>query len=99
MTVLGGDAFGVELDAVDRQLAMAEPHDRAIVARRVDREDGGNVDDLPAVIARRGQRRGQVREQAAAVMTAGCVLAVPQMAALHPAADMRAARLTAQAER
>src|SRR3546814_9009488 len=26
MTVLGGDAFGVELDAVDRQLAMAEPH-------------------------------------------------------------------------
>src|SRR3546814_1873559 len=46
MTVLGGDAFGVELDAVDRQLAMAEPHDRAIVARRVDREDGGNVDDL-----------------------------------------------------
>src|SRR3546814_4580746 len=44
MTMLGRDAFGVELDAVDRQIGVAETHQRAVVARRVDDEVLGNVE-------------------------------------------------------
>src|SRR3546814_2947540 len=46
VAVLGRDAFGMELDAVDRQLGVAETHHRAVVARRVDHEPLGNVDHL-----------------------------------------------------
>src|SRR3546814_2646631 len=56
MTMLGRDAFGVELDAVDRQIGVAETHHRAVVARRVDDEVLGNVDDLEAVVACRLKR-------------------------------------------
>src|SRR3546814_11964632 len=97
MAMLGGDAFGMELDAVDRQLDMADAHDRAIVAGRVDREDGRNIDDLKAVVARRGERRGQVCKQAASVVADGRGLAVHQMAALHPSAEMLATPLVAEA--
>src|SRR3546814_10132098 len=61
VAVLGRDAFGMELDAVDRQLGVAETHHRAVVARRVDHEPLGNVDHLEAVVARRLKGRGEPR--------------------------------------
>src|SRR3546814_12292880 len=61
VAVLGRDAFGMELDAVDRQLGVAETHHRAVVARRVDHEPLGNVDHLEAVVARRLNGRGEPR--------------------------------------
>src|SRR3546814_7905573 len=89
MTMLGRDAFGVELDAVDRQIGVAETHHRAVVARRVDDEVLGNVDDLEAVVARRLKGVGQAGEEPAAVVTDGRGLAV------HPmAADRKTTRLT-----
>ena len=36
MTMLSGNALGVELDAVDRQFLVAKTHHRTILARRVD---------------------------------------------------------------
>ena len=42
MAVFGGDAFGVELHAVDRQLGVAEALHMAIVAGGIDREAGGS---------------------------------------------------------
>jgi hypothetical protein len=41
MAMLGGDAFGVELHAVDRQVAVAEAHDMAVVAGGVDDQLSG----------------------------------------------------------
>ena len=43
MAMFGGDAFRVELDRVDRQVAVAEAHDGAVLAGGVDDQGFGNV--------------------------------------------------------
>src|SRR3546814_11464719 len=64
-------AFGMKLDAVYRQLDMVEAHYRTIVARRIDDESGGNVDNLEAVIASRLEWRRQASIETAVVVAEG----------------------------
>ena len=60
----------MELHALDRELPVAQSHDRAVVGLGRDLELGGNrraVDD-ERVVAGGLERVGQVREHAAAVV-------------------------------
>jgi hypothetical protein len=68
VAMFGGDAFGVELHAVDRQAGMAEAHRVAVIGAGVDHEAFGHVLDDQRVIARGGERRGQPGEHAGAVV-------------------------------
>src|SRR5919206_2658683 len=78
MPLLAGDALRMELDAVDRQAAMAKSLKRSVLALGVDGEAIGPF--LPGhgqrVIAGRRERRGEAAEQAAAVVADGAGLAV-----------------------
>jgi hypothetical protein len=96
--MFGGDAFGVELDRVDRQIDMPETHDCAIIAGGVDRQAIWHINHFEAVIAGGGERRWQTRKQAGAIMADGRGFAVHQMAALHRAAEMLANGLMAEAD-
>src|SRR3546814_17690029 len=89
----------MELDAVDRQLGVAETHHRAVVARRVDHEPLGNVDHLEAVVARRLKGSGEPRVKPAAVVADRRGLAVHHMAWLENAPEMLADHLLAHADR
>ena len=67
---LGEDRLGVELDAFDRELAVAEPHHEAVLALGRDLEPLGHrvaVDDQ-RVVPRRGERARHAGEHAAAVV-------------------------------
>src|SRR3546814_1211525 len=66
VTVLGGDAFRVELHAMDGQIAVTHAHDEAVGAGRVHHQrirQAFRLDDQ-RVIARRGEGRGKAREYA-----------------------------------
>src|SRR3546814_15448801 len=70
VTVLGGDAFRVELHAMDGQIAVTHAHDEAVGAGRVHHQrirQAFRLDDQ-RVIARRGEGRGKAREYAGCVM-------------------------------
>ncbi|MCY1176850.1 hypothetical protein D9M73_171370 [compost metagenome] len=97
MAMFGGDAFGVELHAVDRQRGMAHAHHRSVIGARVDHQRVRQILDDQRMIARRGERRGQAREHARSVMRDGRGLAVHQPAAHHAAAEMLADCLMPQA--
>ena len=66
----GQDRFRMELDALDRQFAVAQAHDHAI--RRLCRDLEGRRQGLPLhdqrVVPRRRERAGQSGEDAAAVV-------------------------------
>jgi len=70
MTMFRGDAFGMELDALNVLFAMLQAHDRAI------RQTCGNLQTIGQTVAiddqrmipRRLKRRGQARENAALLM-------------------------------
>ena len=68
LALLGGDAFGVELDAVNRRLGMPHGHHRSVLAPGVGDQRRARVGHRQRMIAGRGERRGQAGEQAAAVM-------------------------------
>ena len=92
MAVLGGDAFGMELHAVDWQLAMAEAHDDAVLGFGADLQgvrQAVALDDK-GVIARRLERRGDAGEQRRAAMADRAQLAVHQHRRAH---DRRPERL------
>lgn len=68
MSVFGPDAFGVELHAVNRQLAVLQAHDDAVVQFGRDLKavgQGGAVHDQ-RMIPRCLERRGQARKKAGA---------------------------------
>ena len=98
MAMFGGDAFGMELDAVDRERGVAEAHHMAIIARRIDDQLGRNILDDQRVIARRRERRGEADEQPAPVMRHLRSLPVHQPAAHHIPAEMLPDRLMAKAD-
>ena len=80
---------------MDRQLAMAEAHHARPVeagglARRIDNKAIGNVLDHQRVIARRGVGRGEVCENAAAVMRYRGGFPVHQSATHHATAEVLA---------
>ena len=100
--MLGGDALGMELDAMDGQLAVAEAHHARSVetgrlAGGVDHEAVGNVLYHERVVARRGIGRGQSGKDTGAVMGEIARLAVHQPATHDRAAEMLADRLVAEA--
>ena len=55
MTVFGCDAFGVELDTMDRQRHMPHAHHRSVIGARVDDEIGGQILDDQRMVARCGE--------------------------------------------
>ena len=64
MAVLGRNALGVELDAVDWQRRVAKTHHRAVIRGCVDDQVGLDVLDDQRMIASRGKGRGEAFEQA-----------------------------------
>ena len=94
--MLGGNAFGMELNAVDGQVAMAEAHDRPVVAGGVDEQAVGNILHDERVIARRGKGRRDTNEKPGAVMGDRRCLAVHQTAAHHAPAEILSDGLMAQ---
>ena len=83
--MFGGDAFGVELHAFDRQVTVAQPHDRAIGQPGCDLKAGRQrraVNDQ-AVIAGGGERRRQARENALTCVVHRAHLAVNDLMAAH----------------
>src|SRR5689334_12280678 len=85
MPVLGGDAFGMKLHAVHRQLPMREPHHQAV------RGFGGHIQiarhgrtlDHQRMIARRFERRIDAAEDTAAAMLDFGQLAVDRRGGPH----------------
>ena len=64
MAVLAGDAFGMELHAEDRQRAVAQRHEQPVLGPGSGHQHVGQrgaIDDQ-AVVARRGERRGEAFE-------------------------------------
>ena len=51
--MFGGDAFGVELDAVDGEAGVAEAHDVAVIRGCIDDKASWNIINDQRVIARR----------------------------------------------
>src|SRR5947209_5074463 len=96
-----GDALGMELDAVERPLAMLQSHDDAV--RRLG-GDGQAVGPARAVddegmVARRLERVGQPGEDAAAAVAYGAQLAVHRPGGAHDlAAEDLADDLVAEAD-
>ena len=79
VAVLGLDALGVELDAVDRQGRVTQAHDRAVRGPRVDLAgSAGTVSGLghQRVVAGGRERRRQAGEHAGAVVLDRAELAV-----------------------
>ena len=97
MAMFGGDAFRVELHAVDGQFPVPESHDMAVVAGRVDDQLFGNIFNDQRVIACCGEGGGEAREQPAAIMADGAGLAMHQAAAHHLATEILADGLMAEA--
>ena len=92
VAVLGLDALGMELDAVDRQARVAQAHDRAVGGARIDLELGRHGLGLgrQRMVAGGGERRRQVGEHAGPVVLDRAQLAVHH---LPRAADRGAERL------
>ena len=100
MAVLGEEALGVELHAVDGQFAVAQAHQFVAVLgpRRGLKHSRQRIVDHQAVVARGGERRRQPGEHAATIMADAAGLAVHQPAgALDHAAESLTDRLVAQA--
>src|SRR5262245_12764859 len=101
MPVLGGDAFGMELNAVHRQGAMREPHHQTVM--RFGR-DGEFVGQAVALDHERVVARGLERAVDAAKDTASFVADVAELAmdrggrAYHCPAEGLADRLMAEAD-
>src|SRR5690606_3620943 len=96
VAVLGEDRFGVELHALDAQLAMAQAHDLAVVGPRGDLEAVGQrlALDRQRVVADRGERVGQPAKDADPRVVDRRGLAVHHLLrAHHLAAERRADRL------
>ncbi len=68
--MFGQDAFGVELNAMDRQGFMRQSHDKAVIGPGGDLKAFGKTFpfDDEGMIARRLKRRGQALEQATALV-------------------------------
>ncbi len=66
--LLGEDRLGVELDALGRQLAVAQPHQHAAAARGLLQAVGQLRVDHQRVVAPDRQRRGQAAEDRAPVV-------------------------------
>jgi hypothetical protein len=99
--MLGGDAFGVELHALDREVAVAKAHDRAVLEPRGDLEAIGQARALhdQRMVARGSERGGQAREDALAVVMHLSELAVHDPVCAHDApAEGLADGLVAEAD-
>ena len=92
VTMLAGDAFRVELDAVDRQDSVAEPLDRGVLAGGIDGEAGGHGGRIERqrMIADGGERGGKALKQPAAIMLDRSGLAVNGRGTDNPSAEMGA---------
>ncbi len=64
----GGDAFGMELDALDRELAVAHPHHLAVGRPGRDLELVGDLDRRERVVAAGLEVLGEAGEHAPAVV-------------------------------
>ena len=97
LALVGQHRLGMELDALGGQLAVADAHHDAAAAGG-DLEAGGDVlVDHQRVVAPDGQRRGQAREDRAAVVLDRRGLAVDGQMADDRAAEGLRERLVAQA--
>ncbi len=98
--MLCGDAFRVKLNPVDGEGGVPDTHDsdtaRPIVTSRVDDQLGRQILDDQAVVASGGEGGGKAREQSALVVTDRRGLAMHQMAAHHPCAELLADCLMAK---
>src|SRR5260221_7174085 len=101
MTADRGNALGVELDAVNRPLAMLQTHDDAVRRLGGDRQavrPAGAVDN-ERMIAGRLERVGEPGEEPGAVVANGAELAVHGSFRAHDAAaEHLADRLVAEAD-
>ena len=86
--VLGGERFRVELHAPDRELAVAQPHDEAVVRPGGDFQAGGEGVALhhQRMVAGRVERIGQALEHIGAAMEDRRGLAVHQVRGADDAA-------------
>lgn len=93
MPVFRGDGFRMELNALNRQIAVLQPHDRSILKPGGDFKTGGQTGTLDdqRMIARRLKGRWQAMEEAAALMMHGTHLAMDDLLAAH---DLATKRLT-----
>src|ERR1700734_841320 len=101
VAVLGGDAFGVELDAVHRQGAMLKGHDQAVRRLRGDREIAGHrgAIDHQGMVTRRLEWAVDAAEHALALVAHLGELAVHGQGRAHDvAAEGLADRLVAEAD-
>src|SRR4051812_27630644 len=92
------DGLGMELHAVRGQVAMGDGHHDAPAARRHAQALGQVGVDDERVVAADGQRRGEAREQALAVVGDLRRLAVDGHVADHLAAERLGERLVAEAD-
>src|SRR5439155_21418642 len=92
MPVLGGDALGMELHAVDRELAMRNAHDEAFIGLRAERKlvRQAVAIDYQRMIARRLERRIDAAEHPGAAVPDLGELAVHRHRRAH---DLSAERL------
>ncbi len=97
VAVLGGDAFRVELHAVNGKRRVAKAHDVGVIGLRIDCEAIRNVGDNQRVIARGDERAGQACEYAGAIVRHGAGLSVHQPPAHDLAAEILADGLMAEA--
>src|SRR5262249_11338239 len=101
MTVLGRDALGMELDAVDRKATVRQAHHQAIVGLGSNRKVVGNVVaiDHERMIARRAERPVDAAEYAGAfVLHLGKLAVHRRPGADHVAPERLADRLMAEAD-
>ncbi len=68
MAMVGGDAFGVELEPVNRRAVVAHCHHYTILAPRIGSERRNRLSDCERMVAGRGEGRGQAGEQAVMVV-------------------------------
>src|SRR5688572_14768043 len=85
VAVLGEDGFGVELDALHRQGAMAHAHDFAVLGpgRHLELGRATRPLDRERMVARGVVRRGQPGEDALAAMVYARDLAVHERVRVH----------------
>ena len=102
MAMLRCDTFRMELDAMDRKVAVTKAHDTGSIqsgclAGRVDRQAIGYLLDYKRMIPRGGIGGGESGKNPAPVMRQLTRFAVHQSTSDHLAAKMLADRLMAQA--